>query len=238
MAQDWSHAPAPTLKGKGAIITGIVLLVLGLFAVIAGIVGSASAVSSLVSGFSSPQPTPAHITLKLDGGTTYAVYEESGGGSGTTGDPFQTVVGPQDVTITGPGGSVPFTGAGSSVQTYKTSSTTFVESGTFDPPTTGTYTVDVTTTPSVQVVVAPSFTSFGRVAGWIGLIGLGVLLGLVGLITLIVGLVRRSSSKKAVAAATAYGAGAAYAANPYGAPAYGTPQYGAPQYAAPAAGSP
>ena len=229
MAQQWSAAPAPTLKGKGAIITGLVLLLVGLVAVIAGIAGTVSAVSSLVSGFSSPRPTPAHFVMSLEGGTTYAVYEQSGGGTGTNGDPFLGAVHQGDVTITGPTGTVPFTEAGQQSQSYRTSGTTFVEAGSFDPQTSGSYTIDVSTSPSVNVVVAPSFTSFGRAAGWIGLIGLGALLGLAGLITLIVGLVRRSGSKKKVAAYAAYAA-QPYGTQPYGTQPYGTQQYGTPAY--------
>ena len=233
MAQQWPAVSTPTPKGKGAIVTGLVLLLLGLVAAIVGIVGSVSTLSSLVSGFSSPTPTPAHLVLTLDGGTTYAVYEQSGGGTGSNGDPFLVAVQPGDVTITGPGGTVPFTGSGKEGQSYSTSGTTFVAAGTFDPPTSGSYTVDVATTPAVNVVVAPSFTSFGRAAAWIGLIGLGALLGLAGLITLIIGLVRRSSSKKAIAAAAAYAAqpsgGQPYGAQPYGTQP-GTQPYGAEPY--------
>ena len=235
MATQWSAAPAPApaLKGKGAIVTGIVLLLLGVVAVVAGIAGSAASLSSLVSGFSTPKPTPAHFVLTLDGGTTYAVYEQAAGGHGVPGDPFQGAVGPADVTITGPGGAVAFVPAGSSSQSYTNAGSTFVAAGTFDPPTSGSYTIDVTTSPPVNVVVAPSFTSFGRAIGWIGLIGLGALLGLVGLITLIVGLVRRSGSKKAIAAA------AAYAAQPYAAQQYGTQPYGTQPYGTqPVAGQP
>jgi hypothetical protein len=229
MAQQWSAAPAPTLKGKGAIITGIVLLLVGLVAVIAGIAGTASALSSLVSGFSSPKPTPAHFVMALEGGTTYAVYEESGGGTGANGDPFLVTVQAQDVTITGPSGTVPFIASGQQTQSYTTSGTTFVMAGSFDPQTSGSYTIDVSTSPVVNVVVAPSFTSFGRAAGWIGLIGLGALLGLAGLITLIVGLVRRSGSKKKVAAYAAYAA-QPYAGQPYGTQPYETQQYGTQQH--------
>ena len=77
---------------------------------------------------------------------------------------------------------------------------------TFDAPANGEYTITIATE-GARVIVAPSFTAFGRSVAWAAAIGLGALLGLIGLILLIIGLVRRSSSKKAVAQATgAYGA--------------------------------
>jgi hypothetical protein len=63
------------------------------------------------------------------------------------------------------------------------------------------------------------------------------LLGLVGLVVLIIGLVRRSSSRR-LAVQPGYAAPGGYAAPTYGQPAYGQPTYGQPPYGAPTYGAP
>jgi len=204
MAQEWSLTPQaapPKPRGKGLVTSGIVLLILGLIGVVGGVVGIVISASSLVTEFGSPQTTPTAFTRTLDGGTTYAVYEASTGGTGSTEDPLTGNVLPSDITVVGPGGTVPVKDVGTTTQTYDANGKRFGAIATFDPPTTGSYTITVATEGSV-VVVAPSFTSLGKVAIWGLLIGLGVLLGFVGLILLIVGLVKRSKSKKEMAMAS------------------------------------
>jgi hypothetical protein len=103
MSQDWSLTPAaaPPRKGKGLIITGIVLLLVGVVMVVAGVIGAISATAGLVSGFGSPVATPGTIVRELDGSTTYVVYELV---------PFSGAsanLGPGDVEVTGPDGAVP-----------------------------------------------------------------------------------------------------------------------------------
>jgi hypothetical protein len=203
MAQEWSLTPqsAPVKpRGKGLLTSGIVLLILGLLGVVGGIIGIAASAGNLVKEFGSPQSTPASITRTLDGGTTYAVYEASTGGTGSSSDPLTGNVILSDITVTGPAGSVQVNDVGSSTQTYDANGKRFGAVATFDPPTTGSYTIDVSTEGSV-VVVAPSFTSLGKIAIWVVLILLAVVLGLLGLILLIVGLVKRSKSKKEMAMA-------------------------------------
>ncbi len=198
MAQDWSSTPAvaPKRKGKGAILTGVVLLVAGLLAVVGGIIGVASAASSLVSEIGSPSATPTSFNRVLNAGTTYAIYEVTSSGSGTSGDPYLGSVRTGDVTVTGPdGNSVVVREPGLTTQTTQSGSDTFLVVATFDPPTTGTYTVEVSTE-GTTVALAPSLTALAGTLRWIGLIVVGVLLGVIGLIVLIVGIVRRSSSRK------------------------------------------
>lgn len=216
MSQDWSLTPtpatAPARRGKGAIITGAVLLVLGLVAVVAGIVGVVASTASLVAGFGAPLTTPTSFTRLLDGGTTYVVYERVASGSGSASDPVLYTVTPEDVTVTGPDGTpVPVTDTGTVTQTFDSGARTFAGVASFDVPRTGSYQIAIGTE-GAEVILAPSFTTFARSFAWIALIGLGVLLGLLGLILLIVGIVRRSSSKRAVAPASAYGvaSGVAY----------------------------
>lgn len=203
MSQDWSMtptpAPAPAKRGRGAIVTGAVLLVLGLVAVVAGIVGLVASTASLVTGFGAPVITPTSITRTLEGGTTYVVYERVASGSGSASDPLPHTVTPEDVIVTGPdGGTVPVSDTGGVTQTFDSFSRTFAGVAIFDVPRTGSYEVAIGTE-GTEVILAPSFTTFARSIAWIALIGLGSLLGLIGLITLIVGIVRRSSSKRAVA---------------------------------------
>ncbi len=209
MSQDWSltpaSAPAPTPRGKGAIVTGVVLLVLGLVAAVSGIVGVVASTAGLVAGFGTPVSTPTTITRTLDGGTTYVVYERVAFGSGSGSDPVLAAVSPADVTVTGPdGGVVPISDTGDLTQTFDGGTGTFAGVVSFDVPRTGSYQIAIGTEGS-EVIVAPSFTTFARSFAWIALIGVGALLGLIGLITLIVGLVRRSSPARAVVPAPAYG---------------------------------
>ncbi len=213
MAQEWSLTPqaAPVKpRGKGLLTSGIVLLILGLLGVVGGIIGIATSAGSLVKEFGSPQPTPTSITRILDGGTTYAVYEASTGGTGSSSDPLTGNVILSDITVTGPAGAVNVNDVGNSTQTYDANGERFGAVATFDPPTTGSYTIAVSTEGSV-VVVAPSFTSFGKIAIWVLLILFAVVLGLLGLILLIVGLVKRSKSKKEIAMASGGYAATAYA---------------------------
>jgi hypothetical protein len=255
MAQQWSltePVPQPTPRGRGAIVTGLVVLLVGVAFVIAGVVGSVSSVASLISGLGSPRTTPTEFTQTLDAGTTYAVYEQATSGAGTSGDPYVGRVAPGDITVTAPdGSSVLVTEASSFSQTYTNNARTFVVVATFDPPVTGVYRVSVSTE-GATVVVAPSITAFGRSLPWVALAGFGVLLGLVGIVVLIVGLVRRSSSRRPSAAIPGYaGAGYPPSGGPAPAPGYPTPGYppsgpgyptpgyppSGPGYAAPASGT-
>ena len=239
MTYDLTGAPAaPPLRGKGTLITGVVLLILGLVAVIAGIALLAGTATSLLSQIGTPQTAPTSFTRQLDGGTTYAVYEATDGGSGTTEDPFLGDVQATDITVKGPNGDVPVTSTGDQVNTVGDGKQLFAEVATFNPPTTGSYTIDISTTGSL-VAVAPSLSSVGKAAIWLALIGLGGLLAVIGIILLIVGAVQRSSSRKKQQAALAGAAGyAAAPGQPYGAPGYAAPGYPAPGQPAPAEGYP
>lgn len=244
-------APAPPLRGKGTLITGVVLLVLGLLAVIVGGVLTATTASGLIGQIGEPQTSPTSFTRVLDAGTTYAVWEETAGGTGTADDPFLGNVEPGDITVTGPSGPVAVSGTGNNVNTVGDGKQLFAEVATFAPPTTGSYTIQVATTGSL-VSVAPAASSIGKAAAWLTLIGLGVLLGLVGLVLLIVGAVQRSSSKRKqreamggyAAAPAAAGLGYAqapaqtYPTEAYPTQAYPTQAYPVQDTGAPAAGFP
>ncbi|MFC6237328.1 DUF2510 domain-containing protein [Longivirga aurantiaca] len=213
MSQEWSltqGAQPVKRKGKAAIITGIVLIVLALVAGIAGIAGIASGVGSIASESTEPFAAPNTITVSLESGKTYVVYElEAAAGQGS----MQI----SDITVTDPSGAtVPVTGMGSFGQGFNEGADSFVAVGEFVTSTTGTYTIDVTTE-GTTFMVGPSLGSFIG----LGLSGLAIvlaaLLGIAGVIVLIIGLVRRASSKPA-AVGTGYPAGAV-TAQPYVAPA-------------------
>jgi hypothetical protein len=218
MAQPFT-TPTPARRGRGAIVTGLVLLAVGVVLAVVGIVGFGATASSLISGLGSPQTTPLELPKSLDAGTTYAVYELATSGSGATGDPFLGNIGPGDVTVTAPdGSSVHVDEAPSMTQTFKDGAKTYVVVATFDPQTSGSYVVSIATEGST-VIVAPSITAVAKALPWLGLIGFGGLLVLAGIIVVIIGLVRRSS-KPAVAAT--------YPASGYPVQGYPTPGYGAP----------
>ncbi len=211
--------PTPAHRGRGAIVTGLVLLGVGLVLAVVGIVGFGATASSLISGLGSPQTTPVELPKTLDAGTTYAVYELATSGSGRTGDPYIGNIEPGDVTVKASDGSaVPVDDAPSMTQTFNDGAKTYVVVATFDAPSTGSYVVSIATEGST-VIVAPSITAIAKALPWLGLIGFGGLLVLAGIIVLIVGLVRRSS-KPAVATAhpTAGYPMAAYPTQGYAAP--------------------
>jgi len=216
--------PTPARRGRGAIITGLVLLALGVVLAVVGIVGVGATASSLVAGLGSPLTTPTELTKKLDAGTTYAVYELATSGTGQTGDPYLGNIVAGDITVTASDGStVRVDDAPSMTQTFNDGAKAYVVVATFDPQTSGSYVVSITTE-GATVIVAPSFTALAKALPWLGLIGFGGLLALAGIIVLIVGIVRRTSKPAVVAA---------YPAQGY--PAQGYPAQG---YAAPVAAQP
>jgi hypothetical protein len=222
MSQDWSLTPTaatpPVRKGKGAITTGIVLTLIGLLTGIAGIVGVIVSAASLISSFGEPVRTPTTVTRTLEVGTTYVVYERIASGSGSRSDPVIYTVRPEDVTVTGPGKPVEVTDPGNVTQTFTSGSKTFAGVAQFEASASGTYQIRISTE-DAEVLVAPAFSTFARSLAWVLLIALGGLLVLVGLITLIVGIVQRSSSKRVVPAVPGYSA-------PGTAPvSYGSPTY-------------
>lgn len=220
MAEQWSPAvvaAAPQPRGKGTIVSGIVLLVVAFVLGVVGVVGLVVGAAGLATGFGAPRATPTTVTRTLDAGTTYAVYELATSGSGTTGDPFQGQVRLEDITVTGAdGATVPVREAPAWTETYHQAGSTYVVVATFDPPRTGTYQVQVSTAGST-IIVAPALTALTRILGWVVLLGLAGIVGVAGLVVLIVGLVRRSSSRRPVVPVVP-GYGVAPAAAPTGMP--------------------
>lgn len=218
-----SSAPVKR-KGAGLIITGVVLLVLALVGFIGGIAGIASGAGSSISdSLTSPEVNvPGTVTRSLSTGT-YVVYEASG----TSKSSQVTTLSPSDVTVTGPDGAL---AVGSPVgdETITRGAQYFTGIAAFEVRTAGTYTVEIAAAEPTTVILAPGILStVTSAAGWVALMGLAVLLGLIGLVLLIVGIVRRVRSGRPEVTAPAYGYGAAPGVG-YGVPA-------APGYAVPPA---
>lgn len=214
MSQEWSlthGAPAPVKrKGKGAIITGIVLMVGALVMGVVGIAGIISAGASAVSAFASPVLSPATSSNQLDGGKNYVVYQLA--------DSTSTRVAAADVSVTAPDGStVSVTDITDSTDTYSSNGDTFVTVASFTAPVSGVYSTAVAV-PGELFVVGPGLSALTGLALWGLLIGIATLLGVIGLIVLIVGLVRRASSKPKPVAYGYPAAGVAPVAQPYVAP--------------------
>lgn len=173
----------PPLRGKGTLVTGTVLLVLGLIGIVAGIILTANALSSLSDKVGTAENTPTTITRNLDSGTTYAVYAAEGGS-----------VSAGDIEVSGPSGSVSLKDP-SVTSSVDVSGTNYSEVVTFDPPKTGDYDVTVSSEGAV-VAVAPSLSSAAKGLAWIAGIFVGGLLAFLGVILLLIGAIQRSSSKK------------------------------------------
>ncbi len=191
MTYDRTGAPAaPPQRGKGTLITGVVLLVIGAVGIIVGIVLTASAASSVLDNnkIGSAQTAPATFTSQLDSGTTYAIYEATQGVNGTT------AVQPADISVTGPSGPVTISMTSGTVNTTGADNKNYAEVATFDPPTTGSYNIAVATKGSL-VAVAPALSTVAKGVAWIVAVVLGSLVAIIGLILIIIGAVRRSSSR-------------------------------------------
>jgi len=222
MSQEWALTPGyeqPKRKGKGAIITGSILMGLGLVLGIIGIVGIAATGASAVAAFAAPVTSPGSSLNQLDGGKSYVVYQLLD----ATGDPISAA----DVTVLAPDGStVRLDDLVDVNDSYTSGSDTFASVAGFTAPTTGQYTTSIGV-PGVAFVVGPGLSALASVAMWGLLIGAATIIGIIGLVVLIIGLVRRSSSKPKPVAygypAGAVGAGYGTPAQPYVAPAQ-TPQ--------------
>mgnify|MGYP001351570418 CR=1 FL=1 len=178
----------PPLRGKSTFVTGSVLLVLGLAAVILGIVVTAGTAKSLAGQqIGTPQTSPTTFTSQLDSSTTYAVYEATDARAGN--------VQPGDITVTGPSGAVvPVARTGDQVSAVGDGDKRYAEVATFDSGTSGSYTIKVASEGSL-VAVAPALSTAAKGLAWIVAIVLGEVLALVGLFLILVVAVQRSSSR-------------------------------------------
>ena len=170
--------------GKGALIAGAVLLVLGVIATALGIaVFGGTATETANTTISSSAATPAEITGNLAAATTYAVYEKTGS---------TTTITPADVVVTESEGiELAVSSPASDAVTTDEAGATYTEVATFDIGTSGTYTVKVAKE-GATVAVAPSLSVESQGFAWGAAPIIGIGLGVIGIILLIVGAVQRS----------------------------------------------
>ena len=189
------------VRGRRASRAGAVLLVVGMVAMVVGLVGLVPTVLTAARGFSHKVAAPAVITHDLVAGTTYAINEDVGAWVTSPSDPMVSAFSPSDITITGPGGVVvPVTPAVTQANSVRDGRTSFVESYTFDPPVSGSYTIAVAASgPRIQLSPAASMLTRGLL--WAALLGLGLLVAAFGVALLVVGRVQRSRSAELVAVA-------------------------------------
>jgi len=112
------------------------------------------------------------------------------------------------------------------MQTYMSGSSTYIDVASFDVATSGRYVVVIKGT-GATVVLGPSITSLIALLPWIILIVFGALASLAGLVILIIGIARRSSSHRVLEIP-------GYKAPGYVTPGYAAPSQAAPVYTAPA----
>ena len=207
--------------GRGLLISGVVLLVASVAGFVAAVWIFGSTVGRGVQDdLTAPRyPVPMQQSIRLDQGE-YVVYADSnttGIGSGI-----------DSVTVTAPGGGDVPTHS-SSTQTFTRGGDTYRSVVTFTTPSAGSYAIAVEGDAGRQVIVGRSFTQYLGGIGAGALVGLlAALLFLVGVVLIIVGAVKRSNAKRAVAPAAGY---PGYATPPgYGQPpGYGPPPgYGQP----------
>lgn len=190
MTNDLTATPvSPPKRGKGLLITGAVLIVLGILAVILGIAAVGSTAKELAdTQVGASQSAPTTITAPLDAATTYAIYEAADVGQGK--------VQAADITVTSSGGDpITVTQSTDSSSVTGKDGKNYVEAATFVVGTSDTFTVKVATEGSL-VAVAPSAATLSKGFALGTAAILGILLGIVGIILLIVGAVRRASSPK------------------------------------------
>jgi len=178
-----------------------------------GITGITLSVRTFVNDFYGPGAVaPADFTTHLDSGDWHVYVAEPGlSDFGPSAPPLS----PSDVTISGNDGTpIPINYAGDSSVTISVGTTTYDEELSFTITTSGEYTVTVSAPPGTRIKLGRSIASSAHhAAKYLVLAGVGFLVGLIGLVMLIVGIVRRQNAKRP--AVTPFQAGAP---RPAGAP--------------------
>jgi hypothetical protein len=189
LAADTTDARQP---GPGLVVS-ILPMVVG---AALGITGTALSVRTLVHDFYGPGATaPADFTTHLDSGDWHVyVAEPDLNGFG----PSAPTISPTDVTISGSDGTpIPVSYAGDSAVTISVGTTTYDEELSFTIPTSGDYDVAVTAPVGTRIKLGRSIASSAHhAAKYLALVSAGVLIGLIGLVMLIVGIVRRQNAKR------------------------------------------
>jgi Protein of unknown function (DUF2510) len=167
-----------------------------------GIGGLAKGVANVVHDVKgiATSVTPTDVHRHLDTGT-WEVY---------AGDSSQGLQ-PTDVIVTASDGtSVPVRGPGGTTETLTTGGRSYVGAVQFTISKGGEYDIKVAGHPGTPILVSKSLGDLARhAAGWFVLMGAGILVGIVGVILLIVGIVRRNRARRGpMAAAGGYPTGA------------------------------
>lgn len=190
----------------------LVVIALGLALLIPSLV---QAVRPIASTLTAPtMSTPGTATRDLEAGE-HVVFQRTGTRSGNGGFTFGSDEGvtlaSDEITIIGPDGEEIFAHPRAANETIDKNGATFTAAATFAAPVAGEYEITVSREEPGQVIVAPSITEdLGSSGRWFLLAIAGGLLGLLGVVLLIVGIVRRSGRQAPPSApgyAPAYGYG-------------------------------
>jgi Protein of unknown function (DUF2510) len=219
-------APGAPLAGdavrrpRGLVVAGAVVIGVGLLGVLGCLIGIFSGLgSSLTQSLTAPVlQIPTDQSMALQKGD-YTIFQLTGHQSGTVGSRVVENSSPtltaSQVTVTGPDSrAVPVVAPFLHTETETRGEDLYTGAVQFTTTVAGTYRITITPDSAGQVIVAPSLTAgFVSAGEWaLGAVGGGFVF-LVGVVLLIVGLVRRNSSR---APAAGFVPGAVGASGPGG----------------------
>ncbi len=159
-----------------------------------GVLFVRAAGGGLIETFTTPiRVTPLDVTLDLDD-RTYVVYEATarsrGSGPITTTNGRGVTISPDDVSVVSASGDELLTEATRFDESIDRGNVTYTGAVRFTVDQSGPYRVQIAGSDQ-QLLIAPSlFGSVGSAVAWLGLLGLGGVLVVIGLVLLIIGLVR------------------------------------------------
>jgi UPF0716 family protein affecting phage T7 exclusion len=230
----------PRLRGRIPLRLAIIFLVLGVAAIVVGGVIGFKAGFNKVDKFQRVSVAQGSGTIHLATGSYLAYYEAPGFDTNSSRIPIVKVTMRNKSTGKAVTGS--FYGHRSDGKITKLTYDWHGHHGAalyeFHISKSGAYLVQLqpvssTVASNADVAFGTSIAKGLAVGGILAIVG--VLLLIAGIVLLIVGLVKRSHSKRELANAQAYGG---YGQPQYGQPQYGQPQYGQPQYGQPQYGQP
>jgi hypothetical protein len=187
-------AEVPTKQPGPRLAIALSLIILGTVVGIAGLAkgidGAYHDTRGIATGIS-----PTEFQRHLDTGT-WEVFAGQGIG----------IIAPSDVTVTGSDGArIATRGLGNTTETRTTGGFTYDGEVEFTISHAGEYDVHVNGDPGTPILLSKSFGDLLRhAARWFALMGLGILIGIVGVVLLIVGMVRRSRARRPAFAGAGY----------------------------------